>query len=660
MHRRVTVFLALLLALPASRAPAQVIDDFESGAISGWINPCGSWAIVSPGRNSNHAIQQMSAGSGAAADHMLTHGSFLGSHGRYSFDLFLPAGAADGDLHIQIQGCRAIQFRFGPVGGDNAADMAALVTGATGASLACAPTHLSPGTWHEVAIERFPNGVIQIFTDGVLRMSGVESSLGTPGALALAGHAAGVMFDNVTFGPNLLPEPAPPAPPSCPAFGVRVGCPLPSGPAPPAPAGVTASQGDRCRVVVSWQDVAGETGYGVYRDGQLAGTVAANVTQFADLAPAGNHTYCVRAFDCAESPPSCATGSSGSPPAFYGATGNYYEPVNAPIPWLSAKLAAETYGFLGVTGHLATIHSAGENTFIAQLGGSDRWLGGFQADLGSEPAGGWAWVTGEPFSFTSWASDEPNNNEVGGERENYLEVKDAGGGWNDVVQGDPNLGFVVEYETAMPLGSPGGCSASDGSSSSVTVNWAAAAGAAGYRVYRDGGLIASVPATTLAIADVPAAGSYTYCVRAANPCGSESAPACDTGTRLPPPPPPPPSPPSQGGPPLGGHGGAPLPRGDRGSLGPDAFVIFASERAALGGVLTFGSRRLGGPASVTVHDLAGRARRALWSGELAPGLPATIGWDGRDDLGHALPAGVYFLRLRAGAQAVSRTILLTK
>lgn len=53
-----------------------------------------------------------------------------------------------------------------------------------------------------------------------------------------------------------------------------------------------------------------------------------------------------------------------------------------------------------------------------------------------------------------------------------------------------------------------------------------------------------------------------------------------------------------------------------------------------------------GPATLTVHDLAGRRLRTLRHGVLAAGEHHAI-WDGRDAAGRALSSGVYLARLAA-------------
>lgn len=91
------------------------------------------------------------------------------------------------------------------------------------------------------------------------------------------------------------------------------------------------------------------------------------------------------------------------------------------ISWAEANAAAVALG-----GHLATVGSAEENDFVfalgiekpgAWVGNYGPWLGGIQREDGSEPEGGWAWITGEPWTFSAWFAGEPNEANA---KEDYL------------------------------------------------------------------------------------------------------------------------------------------------------------------------------------------------------------------------------------------------
>lgn len=130
------------------------------------------------------------------------------------------------------------------------------------------------------------------------------------------------------------------------------------------------------------------------------------------------------------------------------ANGHYYEIVVSPgIGWLTAKAEAALRG-----GHLATISSKDENDFVAALALSEPavfkgdwgpWLGAFQPPGSPEPAGGFTWVTGEPFVFTNWAAPgEPSN--TGGESVIGFYQTPRWGDYKDSVS--YANGYVVEYE----------------------------------------------------------------------------------------------------------------------------------------------------------------------------------------------------------------------
>ncbi|MGE5295428.1 MAG: discoidin domain-containing protein, partial [Solirubrobacterales bacterium] len=146
-------------------------------------------------------------------------------------------------------------------------------------------------------------------------------------------------------------------------------------------------------------------------------------------------------------------------------------PVGERISWTSAEQAATLAG-----GYLATITSQQENDFVFGLIGDDPacwraltaelymgpWLGGYQPEGAPEPAGGWLWVTGEPFVYTAWLSVEPS-----GPNEDRLHYMGRGGSpeaaWNDqpdshdwgpmsyLVEYDP-VTFEAENATAVPAG----------------------------------------------------------------------------------------------------------------------------------------------------------------------------------------------------------------
>ncbi len=61
-----------------------------------------------------------------------------------------------------------------------------------------------------------------------------------------------------------------------------------------------------------------------------------------------------------------------------------------------------------------------------------------------------------------------------------------------------------------------------------------------------------------------------------------------------------------------------------------------------------------------IYDVSGRLVSSLVSGEQVPAGPQQAAWDGRDENGRAVPAGVYFYRLEAGAFSDMRRVTLIR
>ncbi len=59
------------------------------------------------------------------------------------------------------------------------------------------------------------------------------------------------------------------------------------------------------------------------------------------------------------------------------------------------------------------------------------------------------------------------------------------------------------------------------------------------------------------------------------------------------------------------------------------------------------------------HDVSGRLVRRLESGPRQRGFH-TARWDGTDGRGHALPAGVYFVRYSAGGMVSTGRLTLVR
>ena len=164
-------------------------------------------------------------------------------------------------------------------------------------------------------------------------------------------------------------------------------------------------------------------------------------------------------------------------PTYFPGTGHWYEvvPELAGITWSDARAAAGARVWQGQSGYLACITSPQENDFVFQLTlGSGvwhhasiwevgPWLGGFQLTGSEEPAGGWSWVSGEPWGYTNWLGGQPDDNGPPPAHEDFLcywgwqQITPT---WNDYINTPPEpgliLGYVVEYPTT-PLPPTGAC-----------------------------------------------------------------------------------------------------------------------------------------------------------------------------------------------------------
>jgi hypothetical protein len=108
---------------------------------------------------------------------------------------------------------------------------------------------------------------------------------------------------------------------------------------------------------------------------------------------------------------------------------SYYRSTGSAF-WLTAKAACEAMG-----GYLVTVTTAAENNFIFNL-----WPSGWIGLTDEVNEGVWRWVTGEPYSYSSWNPGEPNN----AGNEDYVQFVGAGR-WNDLPN-NQSLPYVIEFD----------------------------------------------------------------------------------------------------------------------------------------------------------------------------------------------------------------------
>lgn len=124
--------------------------------------------------------------------------------------------------------------------------------------------------------------------------------------------------------------------------------------------------------------------------------------------------------------------------------GHYYKVYNEQSSWEDAAAFCQSVG-----GHLATITSAEENTFLydylVSLGLNGAYFGFSDVNIEGE----WAWCTGEEIAFTNWDSGEPNNE---GRKEHYglFDFSHNNGKWNDgSYRSASDAFFICEWDTLL-------------------------------------------------------------------------------------------------------------------------------------------------------------------------------------------------------------------
>lgn len=147
-------------------------------------------------------------------------------------------------------------------------------------------------------------------------------------------------------------------------------------------------------------------------------------------------------------------------PIFNPNNGHWYElrTATSPISWDQANASASALSFAGLAGHLATITSSAEQSFVSATFDfsttphNGTYIGGFQAPGSTEPAGGWQWVTGEAFSFTSWGLNEPNN--LGGDEDVIEYPQNNSDLWNDINRNNLRQAYLVEFSPPATVPEP--------------------------------------------------------------------------------------------------------------------------------------------------------------------------------------------------------------
>jgi fibronectin type 3 domain-containing protein len=280
-------------------------------------------------------------------------------------------------------------------------------------------------------------------------------------------NASGGTFDVKTY--NFAPDAVPPS----------------------APGGLTVRAGSTSNVL-TWTaatDNIGVSAYDVYRNGTYLATAGPNATGYADkTATAGaGYTYQVAARDLAGNTTRASVNVNGgsadtSPPtAPASLTATATGPTTVALSW---QASTDNVGVTGYTVYRGT-------TAIAAVSGSTTSY----TDSGLTP--------GSAYSYTVTASDGAGN-----------------------VSPPSNQASATTQADTTPPSPPGTPSATSVTSTQVSLSWAASTddvGVVGYRVVRNGTVIATVSGTTYTDTTVSPGTTYSYQIVAFDAVGNTAS-----------------------------------------------------------------------------------------------------------------------------------------
>lgn len=120
--------------------------------------------------------------------------------------------------------------------------------------------------------------------------------------------------------------------------------------------------------------------------------------------------------------------------------GHHYKYFDDKLTWYFAKAKCEKMG-----GHLICIADSDEDSLaiglVKKAQRESAWIGASD----EEEKGIWRWINGEPFSYTHWGPDQPDNFHGW---ETCLEIHtypDGTKAWNDLSEG-ARQGFICEWD----------------------------------------------------------------------------------------------------------------------------------------------------------------------------------------------------------------------
>jgi len=162
-------------------------------------------------------------------------------------------------------------------------------------------------------------------------------------------------------------------------------------------------------------------------------------------------------------------------PVQWEGNGHWYDAIGFNQNWHRARRNASTRIHLDLPGHLATLTSQAEQDFVWQsFYRCNYWLGGFQARWARTVDTGWKWITGEPWSFTKWEANKPDDccgtGGIEDGEENFLLLTCEW--WDDRYETYVATRYIVEYEEDVAQASALGKPTATSPKRTLTTRWA--------------------------------------------------------------------------------------------------------------------------------------------------------------------------------------------
>ncbi len=328
---------------------------------------------------------------------------------------------------------------------------------------------------------------------------------------------------------------------------------------PTAPTGLTVTAATSTQIDLSWAASAGVAGYRIYRDGTYLKSVT--VTSASDMGLTVSMPYCyaVSSYDSknnesARTSPLCAT-TYGPPPAVpAGLTASAVSPTKVDLSWTASAGAAQykIYRNGALLGTSATA-SYSDTTVVADtqygytvtaidaMGSESAQSAQSSANTGlTVPSAVMVTAATSTQINLSWTAStgaagyKIYRNGAYIKSVTVISASDAGltasttycyavSAYNATNNESARTGQLCAATYGPPPAVPAGVTVSAVSPTEVDLSWTASAGAAQYKIYRNGVLLGT--STTASYSDMTAAANtqYSYTVTAIDATGSESS-----------------------------------------------------------------------------------------------------------------------------------------